>query len=158
MEDRVAATLSWLRSLDPNLTVSQHAELGYVFLELSPPPQAEYAFRLCFYEGELTLAAVPTCDREAEAFWHQGVERMGAGSLDEAEQAFREFVLDVISHESRITQRRGLLFHRFTCEVHRAAGWQRVGGRILALRTQFRAPPVSGRKREYRSPAVVHVT
>ncbi len=154
-DDRVASTLDWLRSIDPRLTAVQRLEDRYVSLELPRPPSAEYCFRLLFFEDEFSLTAIPICDPEAEAFWHQNFERLGAASLEPVERAFREFVADVISQETRITQRRGLFFHRFTCEVFRGSGWERVGGRVLALRAQFRAPRISGRTRHYRSPALV---
>ncbi len=153
--DRATATARWLTSVDPRLALEPHAEAGCVVLRLPAAPGADYSFRLQFYEHEYTVVATPTDDPDAGLFWHQSIERMGAVSMEPVEQAFREFVFDLISHESRILHRRGMFFHRFICEVLRTAGWERVGGRILALRTRYRVPPMLGHAREYRAPALV---
>ncbi len=154
-DDHATSALRWLASIDPRITAIRGTVPGAAFLDLQAPPGAEYRFRLLFYENEFTLAAVLSREPDAQIFWHQQFERLGASSVDPVEQAFRDFALDLMSHESRIIQRRGLLFHRFTCEVRRATGWERAGGRVLALRTQFRAPVIEGRMRVYHSPPLV---
>lgn len=155
LDDRVGRAASWLRSIDPNLTATRESGSGYDFVDFPRSPGAEYFFRVILTENDYSLAAVLTSDPEAHMFWHQSFERLGAESLDPVEEAFREFVVDVLSHESRIIQSRGLLFHRFTCEVLRGEVWERVGGRILALRTHVGVPRISGRGREYRAPALI---
>lgn len=95
------------------------------------------------------------CPRDARRSRGPHFERLGAQSPDPIESAFRDFLVDVLSLESRIIHRRVLLFHRFTCEVLRGEVWERVGGRILALRTHVRVPGISGRTREYRAPALM---
>ncbi len=157
-DDRVATTVSWLESFDESLVPTVRPRDGCVFLDLPRPPSADYFFRLTLSDADYSLAAVPAGGPEAEIFWHQSFERLGADSLDAVEPVFREFVRDIISHDSRVTQRRGLLFHRFTCEVLRGHAWERVGGRILALRTSYRVPRIDGRTRVYRAPALVAPT
>ncbi len=158
LDDRFARTASWLRSIDPSLTATRGSGAGYVSLDLPGSPGADYFFRVILTEHEYSLAAVLLSDPEAPMFWHQSFERLGAESLDLVEPGFRDFVVDVISHESRIIQHRGLLFHRFTCEVLRGEAWERVGGRILALRTRIRVPWTSARTQVYSAPPLVAAT
>ncbi len=155
LEERAARTAKWLASSAPHLTVAQHWFEDHYRIELPPVQGADIAYRLMFDQGAYTLFAVPVADPDAGMFWHQTFEQMGAASVEEAEPQFREFVLDVLSHESRILQRRGLLFHGFACELLREAEWQRVGGQILVLRTSGRVPRIEGRTKEYRSPPMV---
>ncbi len=154
-DDQVASTIGWLKSIDASLDPTLRPGDGHVFLDLPRPPSADYFFRLILSGHEYSLAAVPAGEPEAQMFWHQSFEPLGADLLDAVEPTFRQFVQDVISHESRIIQRRGLLLHRFTCELLRGDAWERVGGRILALRHRFRAPRIRGRQREYRAPALI---
>ena len=157
IEQRAARTAKWLLSADPRLTLTQRWEGESSHLQLPQVPGADIAFRLMFDQGAYTLFAVPATDPDVGLFWHQVFEQMGAPSVEEAERDFREFVVDVLSHESRITQRRGLLFHGFACEVLRDAEWERVGGQILVLRTSGRVPRIEQRTKEYRSPAVLRL-
>ncbi len=154
-DEQVADTVGWLESIDGSLAPTVDEGDASVFLDLPRPPGADYFFRLIISGYEYTLAAVPADEPEAEMFWHQSFESLGAESLKAVEPTFRDFVLHIISHDSRITQRRGLLLYGFTCEIRRGDAWKRVGGRILALRRRFRAPRMQERTREYRAPALI---
>jgi len=155
LEERAARTARWLASVDPGLTVTQRWLENHSRIDLPPAPGADVAYRMMFDAGAYTLFATPVADPEVGIFWHQTFEQMGAPSVEEAEPDFREFVLDVLTHESRIVQRRGMLFHSFACELHRDDEWQRVGGQILVLRTSPRVPPIEGREKHYASAPVV---
>ena len=153
----VERTVEWLRSLHPGLLPEVEDAEQYSVLRLPYPQGAEFQFHLFLYDDAFELRAHPIEEPEIAIFWHQSFERLGASSLEPVEEAFRSFVLEAISDESRVRYRRGLLFHRFTLETHQQSGWNRLGGQVLAFRGGYAGPRPPAARRDYVSPPLAPV-
>ena len=88
-------------------------------LDLPTPPDAEYFFRLWFYEGgERQIGARLIQDRSDDTyFWYRPLEMAEfRGSEDDLVSEFCEELKALLTHETRIVQRKGWLFWHFRCE------------------------------------------
>lgn len=114
----------------------------------------EYFFRLWFYkDGERQISAhlVPRCSNDTY-FWYQPFE------MNEFKDSEHGVVIEfckelevLLTHETRIIQRKGWLSWHFDCEYHAGEEWKSLY-RHSALRSGgFRPPEIEGRRRVYHS-------
>jgi hypothetical protein len=124
-------------------------------IHLPLPVGAEYRFTLwlgCLGYGEKVIRARLTTD-EAAHFWYMPFEEAAFRSAEQLNEAFLDTVELIIRHNTRIEQKRGLIFNHFKCEYGSASGWKRIYG-LSALRW-MRAPKMLGKRQVYQSPSLV---
>jgi hypothetical protein len=117
---------------------------------------ADYSFVLCF-SPEMQIGAKLVLPDEATTyphFWYLPFESAAfRNRIDALENAFYKTLEIVLTHETRITQKNGLVLTHFGCEYRTAGTWKRVGG-VSYVRFNFKVPRISGRKHVYHSLAL----
>jgi hypothetical protein len=137
-----------------SLSVVPHESDFSVYQQLPPAPGAEYSFELCFRPERQIHATLIDADPSRPYFWYMPFEDAAFGnSVVKLDKAFLETVELLISNETRIVQKCGLLSHSFRCDYKAGSGWKRVCG-VSCLRTGFKPPRIAGRLRVYYSPAL----
>ncbi len=125
-------------------------------IDLPTAPGAEYFFRLWFYEGgERQISAQLIQHRSDDTyFWYRPLE-MGEfrGSEDDLVNEFCEELEALLTHETRIVQRKGWLFWHFRCEYRAGEKWKNVCSHSAFRGGGFKAPQINGRRRVYSAPA-----
>ena len=123
-------------------------------LDLPPATGAEYFFRLWFYEGgDREISAVLIGHQNDDAyFWYRPLE-MGESneSEDDLVSEFCEKLEALLTHETRVVQRKGWLFWHFRCEYYTGEKWKSVYGYSAFRGGRFKVPQIKGRKRVYHS-------
>jgi hypothetical protein len=126
-----------------------------VHVNLPAAPGAEYSFELYFRPEKQIHAKLINAD--SLYFWYMPFEEAAFNnSLEKLDGAFIETVDLLISHETRIVQKRGLFLDSFCCDHKGSSGWRRVYW-MAGLRMGgfgFKVPRIAGRERIYRSPAL----
>lgn len=132
MEDHVVQTLKWLRSELPraNLELCQDGENWR--LALPAAQGADYSFTLYFTpSGQREIHAIP-CNlprintNNDYFFFRMGFESENHLSPRELARSADGTVRELIHSETRIRQRRGLLFWSFRLERKRGDKWVQV--------------------------------
>jgi|SRR6266446_157504 hypothetical protein len=120
-------------------------------IDLPTAQDAEYFFRVWFDAGgERQITAQLVRRRSVDTyFWYRPLE-MGEfnGSEDNLVIKFCQELEALLTHETRIVQRKGWLFWHFRCEYRGHSVFR--GGR-------FKVPQIEGRKRVYHSAPIVSV-
>jgi hypothetical protein len=126
-----------------------------VSVKLPPAPAADYQFELTFEPERQIHAQLLDASNQRIAFWYMPFEDAAFGdSPARLDEAFIQTLERLLSHETRIVQRRGLLTHSFTCEYRAIDEWKRISG-ISYLRW-FAAPRIKGRQHVYHSPSLTN--
>jgi hypothetical protein len=137
------------------LTVVPHESGFSVQINIPAAPGADYSFWLLFQPERQIGAALIGADPARPYFWYMPFEDAAYNnSVEKLDGAFFETLELLISHETRIVQKRGLFFDSFRCEYKCSSGWQRVNGMAGLRMGGFKASRIAGRKRTYRSPAL----
>jgi hypothetical protein len=125
-----------------------------VSIDLPAPSGADYSFELYFRPERQIHAKLISGAPSRPYFWYMPFEDAAFNnSVEKLDKAFIETVELLISHETRIMQKRGLLSHSFQCDYKAGSGWKRVFG-VSCLRTGFKPPEIAGGMYVYRSPAL----
>jgi hypothetical protein len=156
-------TLGLLRFLLPdfNPIIEPAGAEGYSAhigrLDLPPAHGADYYFRLWLYPyGDREICAELVEDsRDGTYFWSRLFELAEfRGSKERLISAFHEELEALITHETRIIQRKGWLAWHFRCEYRASGNWECLSGHS-ALRGGFKPPQIRGRRRVYGSAALI---
>jgi hypothetical protein len=127
---------------------------------LPTAPDAEYSFRLWFYEsGERQISAQLIRDHSDETyFWYRPLE-MGEfnGCEDDLVSEFCEELEALLTHETRIVQLKGWLFWHFRCEYRVGEKWKSVCSHSAFRGGRFRPPHIEGRMRVYHSAPIASI-
>lgn len=111
--------VDFVRSLLPSVVVEADTEQergvqGQSYhIELPPPAGADYRFVLWLGSGEKQISARLPASEEAANFWYRPFEEAEFGSAEQLTKAFIEVVELIMRHNTRIEQKRGLLFNHF---------------------------------------------
>jgi hypothetical protein len=124
-----------------------------LYLDLPAAPAADYHLRL-WVSPEIQISAELLGNVAANCFWYMPFPSSAYGNSEELQKSLDNTLESLISHETRITQKRGLLFHTFKCEFKSPTGWKRVHGHAMLRFTGRQPPQTAERKRVYRSPAI----
>jgi hypothetical protein len=141
--------------LEPKLTHMSGSSEPFVSVVLPAALNAEYRFSIAL-RPEKQIAAELLNAREGDYFWYRPFEDAEFSScLEKLEASFFDTVDLLVSHETRIVQERGWLWHKFQCDYKPATGWKEVYAHsALRLGGGFRVP-TAGKKRIYYSPALL---
>jgi hypothetical protein len=157
--DKTAALLrDLLPSLDPTIEVSyplRHLKENTARLDLPTAPGAEYSFTLWFDEsGERQISATLIRDQNDHPyFWYRPFELAEfRNNVEELEATFCDELKVLLTHETRIIQRKGWLFWGFRCEYQEGAEWKEVYGHRASR--WFKPPQILGKSLVYYSPPV----
>ena len=129
-------------------------------LDLPTAPGAEYSFRLWFYEdGERQIGAQliePPSDETY--FWYRPLELAEfRGSEDDLVSKFCQVLEALLTHETRIVQRKGWFFWHFRCEYRAGDEWKSVYSHSAFRGGGFKPPHIKGRRRVYHSAPIATV-
>jgi hypothetical protein len=134
--------------------VSSSGQAVGLYLDLPTPPGADYYFRL-WVSPEIQISARLVDPGASNYFWFMPFQKKAFWKTAEESQNVVDQTLEtLISHETRIVQKRGLLFHTFNCDYKSPTGWKQLYSHVTLRSTEFRLPQTAERKRVYRSPAV----
>jgi hypothetical protein len=126
-----------------------------VSVELPAAPEADYRFVLFFQPERQIHARLLQSDLKHYYFWYRPFEDAEFGnSVEKLDNAFNETIQKLVCHDTRVTQKRGLLSHSFRCEYKSLHGWERVSGNSTLRIGGFTVPPIAGRQQVYRSAAL----
>jgi hypothetical protein len=130
------------------LSVIPHEDFS-VHVNLPPAPGAEYSFELCFRPEKQVHAKLINADPSRLYFWYMPFEEAAFNnSVEKLDRAFIETLELLISHETRIVQKRSLFLDSFRCEYKGSCGWQRVyeNGGLRMVGFGFKVPRIDGRE------------
>lgn len=157
----VQHTISWLANTLPDTEIRLTEETGVSSVDLPFAPDADYRFRLWFYDdGERGITAEPLVSRFGKiatevAFWSWPFELAEFhGSVADLAQYFDEQLRLLLPVPTRVRQHRGWLFFSFVLEHQIDRQWQAVY-RCASLRFTFRALASSGADRVYHAGPVL---
>ena len=119
-------------------------------IDLPTAQDAEYFFRVWFYEGgERQMTAQLVRRRSDDSyFWYRPLE-MGEfnGSEDNLVIRSRQKLEALLTHETRIVQRKGWLFWHFRGEYRAVEKWKGIYGHSAFRGGRSKVPQIEGRKR-----------
>jgi hypothetical protein len=102
---------------------------GYWQVQFPSSSDSEYSFEACLYmDGEVQIRARTNGGKPDEYFWYVSYEKPDFPSLLNMHQRFKDLLLLLLSHDSRVTHHGGLLFRSFECEYFAGGSWLSVGG------------------------------
>ena len=126
-----------------------------VSIELPAAVGAEYLFKL-YFQPERQISARLLRLNTQYYFWYRPFDDAEFGnSADRLDKAFIETVEELVTSETRIIQKRGLLTHSFMCDYKSPSAWKRVYSHSALRLGGFEPPPIAGRQHIYHSPALV---
>jgi hypothetical protein len=157
--DKTAALLrDLLPGFNPTIEAAyplRHSGESIAKLNLPTASGAEYSFTLWFDEsGERQISAkLKQYKNDRPYFWYRPFELAEfRNNVEKLEAKFCDELGILLTHETRIIQRKGWLFWSFRCEYHEGENWKGVYGH-MALRW-FKPPQIIGKSRVYRSAPV----
>jgi hypothetical protein len=154
VDERITALLKRLLpnlAIEPTLTPLARSSKPSAHINLPAAPRADYHFRL-YLLPEKQIHAVLLNAAAEFYFWYMPFEE---AEYDDSVDAFVATLELLVSHETHIVQKRGLLNHSFTCDYKSVAGWKRICGFSAFRFGGFKVPPIKEKKRVYCSPALV---
>jgi len=126
-----------------------------VTIQLPVPAGAEYSFSLTVQPEKQIHARLVNTEPETEYFWYMPFEDAEFKNSIELDRAFVETLDVIVSNETRIVQKHGLLMESFRCEYNTGSGWNRIYGMSALRPGGFKPPRITGAKRVYHSPPLV---
>ena len=129
-------------------------------LDLPTAPGAEYFFRVWFHEdGERQISAHLIQHRSDDTyFWYRSLEMAEFnGSKDDLLIEFCEELEALLTHETRIVQRKGWIFWHFRCDYRTEEKWKSVCGHSAFRGGRLKPPKIKGRKQIYHSAPIASV-
>lgn len=160
IDDKTSAMLRGLNLSSVVRVVGQlDGENGKVgLLQLPPAVGADYFFQLSFYQnGERQICAkLLGSGGAAEYFWYRPFELEAFGrNRQHLVDAFCEELKLLLTHATRIVQRKGWLFWRLRCDYWDGKHWKPVSGNSAFRGGKFHLPPIPGTTQIYQSRALV---
>jgi hypothetical protein len=154
-------TIAALQTLLPEVAFQQisspipRSSESAVFISLPASSGADYSFKLWLLPEKQIQAVLLADDSSEISFWYRPFEDADFNnSVDLRNKAFLETVELLISHETRIVQKVGLLFDSFRCEYKTAGGWHTVDSMGYFRMGNFNTPRIKGRRHIYYSAAL----
>ena len=146
--------VAWISERAPQLELEIETHNQYEIVRLPAASEADYKFLLYVYsDGERGLAASLQAQNDSLYFWTRQLELSEFSDARTLQEEFLRLVSVILESPTRITQKRGVLFHCFRCEAEVEGEWELLGSHA-GLRGQFTAPAITGRTFVYRSAPV----
>lgn len=130
---------------------------GVARVDLPAAPGAEYFFKLWFLENGERHISAQLIERAnaANYFWYRPFDLAEfRGCESDLAAEFCEQLELVLTHATRIIQRRGWLFWRFRCQYSDGQKWTNISSHMALRGGRFRPPNIDGSIRIYRSDAI----
>jgi hypothetical protein len=142
-------------SLETKYSSLQSSPEPSVYIDLPDARNSDYSFTI-WLEPEMQIhARLSKDDFNNCGFWYRAFEAAEFRNPDDLGNAFMEMLKLLLSHETRIIQKHGLLFENFRCEYLSATGWKRVDANGYFRLGGFIVPVIEGRRRIYSCPALL---
>ena len=87
-------------------------------------------------------------------FWYQPFEVVGSHPPDQVMRECLKTLRLLVTHDTRICQRKGLLWWSFTCEHLKEGRWVRVYSHSSFRYSNFHPPQIKGRRQWYQAKAL----
>ena len=130
------------------------SQKNFIRLDLPAAASAQYSFRLWFYEDrDREISAQPLQQNgDHDYFWYRAFElaEFGGSEGDLVKEFCRQLQV-LLTHETRIVQRKGLLFWHFRCEYLRGEKWETVSSQSTLRLGNFKPRPINGKQHVYQS-------
>jgi hypothetical protein len=144
----------FLSGFDPVVDLVKSPLENFTRIDLPLASSAEYFFRLWFFDGgEREISAVLTRKQTDDAyFWHRPFElaEFKSSEADLVDKFCRELEA-LLTHETRIVQRKGWLLWHFRCEYRAGNVWENVYNHAALRGPKWNLPHIDGRSRVYYS-------
>jgi hypothetical protein len=115
---------------------------------------SEYGFSAWFLEsGELSIDAYLSSSEQFSRsldFWYHSFEEDEFEAREELVEEFQSELIQLLTHETRIVQRKRPRAYDFACEV-RLEDWTPVYRQTLSRESTATVPAISSRERTYRA-------
>jgi hypothetical protein len=130
---------------------------SYFTFTFSPPPDGDYRFKLYLYkEGNMSIGAeLVNQPNDYNYFWSRLIEQYSKRSIDDMQFEVIEVLNKILKHETRIIQKRGLLFWHFSCQYHDGGQLKSVGGNSTLRFPNVKVPYPKLSEKIYRSKALL---
>lgn len=147
-------TLNLLESCSGSSRVVD-GDMKYWAVTFPAAPASDYRFTAYIHaDGEVQIGAIRNNAPDDEYFWYMSYEAPDFNSLKSMHSRFLDDLKALLTHETCITQKKGLLFGSFTCSFKGSDGWKDIGGTSYLKFGNFKVPPLRTRSEVYRSGAV----
>ena len=151
----IDSLIDQLRPMSRDIEKRPLEDGGYWLITFPTSPGSEYSFRAYVYEdGEASISAARAGAKDDEYFWGVTFESPDFDSTEEIGQYLVDFVLRLLTHDTRVVQSIGLINVGFECEYSDDDGWHSVGGCAALRFSNFVFPEIDGKEKEYRASAV----
>ena len=156
MHETATNAISFLRTLDAGLEFQLEQQESFCAVHLPAAQSGDYRFTLYVYDdGEPQVCATVLDGDPGASFWSWPFEDPDYRSPSEREKAFFRAVQDLLTSTTRISQKRGLLFTSFRCEVLRGDQWTEIGPTMSYWRWGKFLIPATAKSVIYESPALI---
>lgn len=130
----------------------ESAESDYHF-EVSLDSEHQF-FEICAVLSEARRRDFPDHD----LFWYEPFEVIGSDSPDQVMRQCLETLRLLVTHDTRICQRKGLLWWSFACERFHEGHWVPVYGHTAFRYSNFHPPQIKGKRQWYQAKALKEKT
>jgi len=125
-------------------------------IELPTAVGAEYLFELWIRPEMQIGARLIEGGADCNYFWYLPFEDADySGSTKMLDQRFCETVEKLLTHNTRIIYRSGLLSWQFRCDYETQGRWKKISYNSTLKLAGWKVPKLAGKSRIYRSPALV---
>jgi hypothetical protein len=140
-----------------DMEIREHRGPEYVRLIFPRPSGSDYGFEAHIYHdlGDLQIHAEPADPGHPDGiyFWYRSYERWDYTGLEEMLTQFERDLLLVLTHDTRVKQRRGFVFWHFTLE-YQENGLQELAGASAFRWTRINVPRGRGRETTWQARAL----
>jgi hypothetical protein len=152
---RVLATV---RAVSRDVAIREEQETEYVRLIFPREPGSDYGFEAHLYDGlgdlQIHAELKDSDDERKTYFWYRSYERWDFVGLEEMLTQFERDLLLVLTHDTRVRQRRGVAFWHFTLPFQ-TNGLQELDGASAFRWTRIDVPRIQGREKIWQANALL---
>jgi hypothetical protein len=154
----VRRVLETVRAVSRDVAIREERKAEHVRLIFPRTPGSDYAFEAHIYDdlGDLQIhAELEDLDDEREIyFWYRSYVRWDYAAIEEMLTQFERDLLLVLTHDTRVRQRRGVAFWRFALQFQ-TNGLQELDGASAFRWTRIDVPRIQGREKIWQANALL---
>ena len=144
-----------VQSVEPPLSRKE----SFGRLDLPTALGGDYFFQIGLHgDVERQISARPTNIGRDDScyFWYRPFDELveQPGSREDLINAFSNMLKTLLTHKTRIVQRKGWLFWHFRCEYYEGDAWKMIYRHSAFRGGGFKPPQISGNRRVYQSNAI----
>ena len=144
--------LSFISEAAPEQKVIVHHENDYAVFKFDFLENSEYEIELYLYDDDPTIEAGIVASlkskSDSESFWYMPFEPQAYNTSDLLLKELKESIILLITHKSRITQKKGAITWKFFCEYQEDNLWKPIYS-MCSLRFTVKVPKIAGDEKVY---------